>query len=195
MSMRMTVNYNTKLFTDVFDNATDFITEYKASGIPYMTSDNLTQLVSDANLQTLYYLLYARHGNDPITQLDENQWKYRLYSIIFQYGPTWQKRLKLQEDYRALTLDDLKAGSKAIYNRALNPSGAPSTDALTEIEYINEQNTTNYKRSVAEALTIQWDALRVDVSELFLKQFDKLFKTFVSHERPTLYIEEDDENE
>jgi hypothetical protein len=74
-----------------------------------------------------------------------------MFSVIFQYGPTWQKRLDIQAKIRGLTDSDILIGSKAIYNTALNPSTAPSTGSLEELTYINSQNTTNYKKSKLEA--------------------------------------------
>lgn len=180
-------NYNTKLFKEVWDNPDSFSEEYQNNGIE--------TTIATTSVATLYYLLYARHGNDPIANLDINQWKYRVWSVIYQYGPTWEKRLELQKKIRSLTLDDLKKGSKAVYNKAYNPSGEPGTAALEEIDFISEQNTTNYKRADVEAYGIQWDALRTDVTEVFLRQFDKLFKKFVSHEHPTLYFSEEDEED
>lgn len=177
--------YNTLTFTDIWSSADAFKTDYKASGY--------TQLLSDPYILTLYYLLYARYGNSPIANYDTNQWKYKVYSIIFQYGLTWEKRLDIQNTLRGLTETDLMAGSKAIYNRALNPAEDPSTSALEELDYINEQNTTNYKRSKLDAYQYLWELLRTDVSENFLNQFRKLFKTFVAPEKVLLYEEAEEE--
>lgn len=55
----------TKLFTDIWEDADSFLEDYKDSGIP--TS------ISDASATTLFYLLYARHGNSAIGNLDETQ--------------------------------------------------------------------------------------------------------------------------
>jgi hypothetical protein len=40
------------------------------------------------NVSLVYYLLYARYGNNPIANRDENQFKFKIFSVIFQYGPT-----------------------------------------------------------------------------------------------------------
>ena len=77
---KMIPQYDTKLFTDIWDEASEFITDYTTVGIP--------ATISQANATTLYYLLYARYGNTPIANYDENQFKYKVFSIIFQYGPT-----------------------------------------------------------------------------------------------------------
>ena len=55
----------------------------------------------------MYYLLYARYGNTPIANYDQTQWKYKMFSIIFQYGPTWEKRLGIQTTLRGLQVSDL----------------------------------------------------------------------------------------
>lgn len=96
---KMIPQYDTKLFTDIWDEASKFVTDYTTAGIP--------ATISQSNAKTLYYLLYARYGNTPIANYDENQFKYKVFSIIFQYGPTWEKRLSVQETLRGLQLADL----------------------------------------------------------------------------------------
>lgn len=95
--------YNTQLFTDIYSNVNDFLTDYNGIGIP--------ALLQTANVTTLYYLLYGKFGNSPIANLDVNQFKYKLFSIIWQYGPTWEKRLDIQNILRNFTEADLKSGA------------------------------------------------------------------------------------
>lgn len=95
----MIPRYDTKLFTQIWDNAADFVHDYKNVGIP--------TTISDTNANTLYYLLYARYGNNPIANYDEEQFKYKVMSIIFQYGPTWEKRLGIQTTLRGLQIGDI----------------------------------------------------------------------------------------
>lgn len=103
---RMIPQYDTKLFTQIWDNATDFVADYQDVGIPVT--------ISTTNATTLFYLLYARYGNSPIANYDEEQFKYKIFSVIFQYGPTWEKRLEVQKTLRDMQLSDL------IDNGALN---------------------------------------------------------------------------
>ena len=91
---------------------------------------------------------------------------------------------------RELTSDQLLEGAKAIYNHAYNPSTTPSTASLTELTYINDQNTTNYKKSKMDAYTQLWNLLATDVTEYFLDRFSVLFKKFISP-KTYLYVEED----
>lgn len=93
-----------------------------------------------------------------------------------------------------MTVDDIRQGSKAIYNQALNPSSAPSTSALTELDYINQQNTTNYKKGPLDGYAMLMELLKADVTEDFLKKFNICFKRFVSSEKPLIYVTEEDED-
>ena len=96
---KMIPQYDTKLFTDIWEEVSDFLYDYQNVGIP--------TTISNGNATTLYYLLYARYGNNPIANYDEEQFKYKVMSIIFQYGPTWEKRLSVQNTLRGLTIEDL----------------------------------------------------------------------------------------
>lgn len=182
--------YSTITFTDVWDNVNKFKTDLAAS--PFANSISTS---TPDNVTLVYYLLYARYGNNPIANEDINQWKFKIFSVIFQYGPTWQKKLDIQEKLRGITDSDLLVGSKAIYNSAVNPSTAPSTGSLEELTYINGQNTTNYKKSKMDAYAQLLELLEVDVTEDFLNKFKKCFKVFVAPEKPLLYVEEVDDEE
>ena len=178
------VDYNTVLFTDVWDEAQKFVLDYKASGIP--------TTISDSNATTLYYLLYARYGNTPISAMDEYQWKTRVFSIIFQYGPTWEKKLEIQQKIRALTINDLKKGAITIYNKALNPETAPSTVDTEEINYVNEQNVSKVQKNDSQAYAEWMSLLEEDVTGYFLRKFDGCFKKIVRPEKTLEYVTEED---
>ena len=75
------------LFTQVFGNAETFLAFLQNNGVPLK--------ITVENAELLYYLLYARYGNSHIANNDENQFKYRLASTIFMYGPTWEKELEV----------------------------------------------------------------------------------------------------
>ena len=168
----------TKTFSEVFESYNDFYYYYLHCGIPTTIQSDAPD--KESNLQTLYWLLYAKYGNNNITNLDETQWVYKVFSTIYKYGPTWQKKIELQANLRGLTSDKLEQGAKAIYNHALNPETTPSTADLTELKYINEQNTTNQIKSPTESIKQLYILLETDVTEEFLLEFKPLFKKFIS---------------
>lgn len=191
-SVNMLPEYSTKLFTEIWNNAADFLNDWNAA--PFIEDYAMAILPPD-RMNIIFYLLYARYGNNPIANLDENQFKYKIFSVIYQYGPTWAKRLDIQKTLRTLSEDDLLAGSKAIYNHAYNPSTAPSTQSLTELNYIDNQNTSNIRRGKLDAYALLWNLLKVDVTEDFLDKFKYCFKQFVRNEKPILFVTEIDEEE
>lgn len=180
-------NYRQKTFGDVYPEVQEFLTDYQSSGIP-------TTITEDSQT-TLFYLLYARYGNSTIASSDIHRFKYQLFSIIFQYGATWEKRLDIQDKLRHLSDDELMTGSMQIYNRAENPGTQPSTDADDLLQYINNQNVAKNKKGKLEAYGLLEGLLVADVTGDFLKKFQKLFLTVVQREQPLYYVTEDQQDE
>ena len=179
--------YSTELFCDIYSEVNDFIYDYNNVAIP--------KTISVDNAVVLYYLLYAKFGNSPIANYDVNQFKYKLFSTIWQYGPTWEKRLDIQDTIRDLTSDDLIVGAKAIYNHANNPSVEPSTDSKQILPYINDQSVTHHEKSKMDAYTQLWGLLATDVTNDFLNRFTGLFNPFVRPVKHVIYVSDAIEEE
>lgn len=136
MSREMIPQYDTKLFTEIWDTAGEFLEDYQTVGIP--------TTISTANATTLFYLLFAKYGNNPIANYDEEQFKYKIFSIVFQYGPTWEKRLSVQNTLRGLQLSDLiddGAFSEAFSETGSNSSTTSGTSGNTRTLNTQEANT------------------------------------------------------
>lgn len=185
--------YSTKTFCDMWEKLSDFTGDYTTIMANLDASGTIS--LTSYNLSTIYYLLYSRYGNNPIANFDEEQWKYKMMTVIFMYAETWLKKLSIQSTLRGLTEADLLTGAKQIYNHAYNPSSTPSTDTLTEITYINDQNTASHKRAKLEAYSILWNLLHTNATEEFLAKFKPCFKLVVRPERPVIYITEEEEIE
>ena len=177
-------SYRQKKFTDVYESVEKFLADYNGVGLP--------TTISQGSAQTLYYLLYGRYGNDVIASSDINRFKYRLFGIIFQYGPTWEKRLEIQEKLRGFSENEILTGSRQIYNNAQNPSTEPSTDTTDELQYINVQNVTKNRRGKIDAYAMLMEVLRSDVTNEFLTKFKTLFLTVIEPEEPLYYVSEED---
>jgi hypothetical protein len=111
------------------------------------------------------------------------------------YGPAWQKRLDIQKKLMELSDDEIIKGATAIYNSALNPSQAPTTQTLEELNYINSQNTTKYKKSKLEAYAILNELIKTDVTEAFIGKFKKLFITILEPQKPLWYVTEGEQDD
>jgi hypothetical protein len=175
-------NFINFTFSDVFSNADEFKAEYETS----MLASSISKIKPES-VDILYYLLYARYGNSVVASFDENQFKYKVFSIIFQYGPSWERRLEAQKVIRELSEEDIIKGTKRINNKSYNPSTAPTTDTLEELTTINEQYTDGWKKSKLEGYASLLALLDTDVTEEFISKFKKLFITIVEPNLPLWY--------
>ena len=89
-----------------------------------------------------------------------------------------------------LTKDDIMKGATAIHNHAYNPETAPSTQSTEELNYINEQSVTKYKKNPLEGYAQLAALLERDVTGYFLKRFEPLFTKFPPF-KPVYYITEE----
>ena len=169
------------------EDADAFLAEAKSNGIPLK--------ISDATTTTLYWLLLAEFANSTIANADENQFKNRLFATIFRYGPTWEKRLEVQDKIRALTEEEIARGAKQIINKAEHPGTEPSTSSLEELTFIHEQNVVNYKRDKLTGYSNLISLLETDVTAAFIDRFRPLFLKCVAPQHPVLYRNEIEEDE
>lgn len=178
-------SYRQVKFTDVYSSADEFLKDYKENGIP--------TTITEQSAQTLYYLLYGRYGNDIVASSDTNRFKYALFSVVFQYGPNWEKQLEIQDKLRGMSEEDLLTGSKQIYNSADNPSTEPSTDTTDELQYIKAQNVTKSKKGKLDAYMTLLMLLKTDVTQEFITKFKKLFLSVVQPENALYYVTDEED--
>lgn len=176
--------FRNRKFSQIFTNKDDFVNQ--------VVSSELDIEVNVKNLTRLYYLLYGKYGNSTIASSDETQFKYHLFSIIFEYGPTWEKRLEIQKSVRNMDESELLNAGVIVSNSADNPSSEPSTATLEELTYIDSQATSKTKRGKLESFALLKEVLDTDVTESFLNRFKVLFLTIIQPEKP-LYYEEENE--
>lgn len=163
--------YRTRTFSDIFPSVDEFQALLNESPITLEFNFNDKKLI--------FYLLYSRYGNDAIASSDENRFKIKLITLIWQHAPHWLKQREIQDEIRHTSIDEFMEGSKAIYNTALNP-GTKNTNTISTggLNYINQQNTTNYLKSKPEAYALMMSLIERDITEEFLSKFASLFSPF-----------------
>lgn len=184
-------NMRNYTFADMYPNIDAFMNgQLDTSGeyisIGYKTAA-IPQKISDEHATTLYYLLYGQYGNSTIVGADNNQWCYKLWSIVYMYGGTWEKRIAIQDEVRALTIDDAVKGGTSINNQSLNPSEAPVNDSEDILKTINTQIVNRFNKSKVEGYQYLMDLLETDVTKAFLDKFKVLFLKIVAPEEPLYY--------
>ena len=177
-------NFRQITFSECFQNLDEWKSKLSETQL-------ITNAINNDNFELLYYLLYSKYANSVIASSDINRFVFSVARIIFQSGPTWETRLRVQKSLRELTDEELMKGSTDIYNHAFNPSNLPSTQTTEEINYVNEQTVTKRKKGPLDAYAYLWDLLDTDVTGYFLDKFQELFLQIVQPERPLWYVTED----
>lgn len=192
--------YTTTTFRDIWGDDDEFMAFVKGPLLEDGTRDAslaapIQPRVSDKGIALTYWLLFAKYANSPIANYDIEQFAMKLLSTMFQHGPTWEKRLEIQEKLHSLNLDEgaLFEGARAIYNSAANPDNHVDNPDKP-LDYVNSQNSSLYTRGKMDAYTFLWSLLRTDVSEEYLEAFRPLFKIFVAPEKPLLFGDYDEED-
>lgn len=182
--------YNTQTFSQIYPTFDSF---------KYTFDNDFQQYAKDCitatSLKALYWLLYARFADNPITNYSVVNFKAKMVAITFQRGPTWERRLAIQSSLRSLTEDDLLTGAKTIFNRAEHPETEPGTDTDTELTYINAQDVSKHKRSKIDAYAYLNDVLKNDVTQEFIDHYASLFSKFVSPTVTRIYENDIEEEE
>lgn len=184
-------NYRTRTFQDIFPDYAAFKESYGV-GIPktIRDTDPVSPSTAENTLKTLYYLLYARYGNSHIASSDENQFKFKVHSLIYQYGPTWEKELEIQKSLRALDEDAIVSGASVRNYHGYNPTEEFAIG--DDVDFVNEQNTQLYKKAPLEGYNNLLALLKTDVTGAFINRFKSLFLSVVNPELPLWYVTEED---
>ena len=137
-------------------------------------------MATNGTMTTLYYLLWARYASSHIRSDYPQQWKMKLMMTVFEYGPTWSKRLEIQEKVRNMSDDEIQKGTIMTYNTAMNPDGAPTTETWETLKGINSQNKNLYQRGKLDSYAYIDQILRTDVTREFVEKFKKFFDIMAS---------------
>ena len=137
-------------------------------------------MATKGTMTTLYYLLWARYASSHIRSAYPQQWKMKLMMTVFEYGPTWSKRLEIQEKVRNLSDEEIQKGTIMTYNNAMNPDGAPTTETWDTLQGINSQNKNLYQRGKLDSYAYIDQILKTDVTREFVEKFKKFFDIMAS---------------
>lgn len=170
----------TKNLSDIFPDYESFLETYTGSGLPNRFKDL-------DFLKTIYFVLMGEYAASSIAAMSEDLFRVRFLTLVHSYGPQLERELQIQDDLLKMSTEELMVSSKAVYNTALNPSEAPSTDTIDELPYINQQNTTKHVRSKLDAYMMLEELLNDNLIKDFIKRFDHLFVRVLRTNNPLYY--------
>lgn len=183
-------SFRTRTFAEIFPEFKEFAQEYNRT--PLKVEFTTEGAEKGLTLEQFYYMMYAHYGNSHIAYSDENQFKYYMYSIMYQHGPTVIRKREIREKLLGMSFEELTSGGKTIYNHAMNPNTAPSTSTIEELLTINDQNTANYKKAMVTGLTDFLDVISNDPVDSFIHKFKRLFIQVLAPDYPLYYVTEEE---
>lgn len=166
--------YSTESFSDRFSNYQEFKRKYDESPME-------DRLIHDEGygayqLDTIYALLASRYWADHMKSNNGDMFELRLFQIIWQHGPKWQRDMKLYDKVRNLTEDEMSIGSKSIHNHAQHPDTAPDNDSVKALPFIDSQNVTTYIKSPRDRNIDILELENSEITENFISRFSILFR-------------------
>lgn len=182
-------SFLTRTFADVFGDVNAFVDAWKE--LPFSEQKD----VDDKSIILTYYLLASRYANSTIANTDEDQFKFKLFSLVWQKAPVWCKSKELRNTLLDLNLEEILSNGKAIYNHSYNPSTEPSTGSTEELSTINDQNVTINKKGKVVGIAEYLALIDNDPTEDYLRSFKDLFIKIVEPQFETLYATQEVEDE
>jgi len=181
-------NFRTRTFANIFPDYTTFNTWHTGCGVPQnlLTGTNY----ANYNLSAIYFLLISYYANSHIKSADENRFKLQMSAIIYECAPQWQREMYLQNKILTLTDDEVLSGSKAIYNHAQHPDTSPITTSTTALDYIDDQNVTNYQKDKLKGYVDSSSYFDTRICKRFVDRFKPLFLSVLYTDEPVLYTTE-----
>lgn len=141
------------------------------------TSSGIT--LDTDSLETLYYLIAGQYKNSHIANTDLDQFQALFFNTMYQNTQAYLKKQEIRDNLLALTDDEILAGTTTVFNHAYNPSTEPSTGSTNELDYVNDQNVTKYKKAKVDAYSMYLSEIRSDPTETYLGKFKPLFLMIV----------------
>ena len=148
--------------------------------------------LSDENAEVLSNLLFAKYANSRISNSSVEQFKLKMWSVVFRYGPSWEAKLKIQDQVRSINDEDLEKGD-TIISSSYDPNGQFGCSE-NEIygDNLRSQSASVSKLSKLKALSQKWTMIESDVTTAFINAFKECFTTVVIFGCPD-YEEEGEE--
>lgn len=185
--MIVTPNSNV-IFTDIWEEPSEMISDFRAS---YLNKANF----SDTSLGVLFSQIYARHGSDHIAYSDAEQWKYAVFSIIYNEGMRWQVSRLKQDELESLTESEILYGGKVVTNATRNPSTSDQDMSDTEgLPTIDAQDASINVMNKVVAFSGYVNSLK-DVTTEFINKFDKLFSRVITNPGRVMYVSDPEDEE
>lgn len=177
------IDYNTRLFKNIFPDYNTFATWYK--GLPLSDDDG------DCPSEKTFTLI-AYEFNDSHTAFSPDSFKQHFANDIYTYYREFEATTKGILDLMKLTDDEIAVENQNIFNIANIPETESSTDEEV-VDFISQQNKSINKKGKLQIKKEQLANKRAFTVRTFINRFRHLFIKVISPAYTFVVAEPDEE--
>lgn len=181
--MQEIIDYNTRLFKNIFPDYQSFATWYKSLPL----SDNEDDCPSEKT-----FTLIAYEYNDSHTSLSPDSFKQHFANDIYTYYREFEETTKGILDLMKLTDDEISTADEMITNVANIPETESST-SVEEVDFITTQQKNINKKGKLQIKKEQLANKRAFTVKTFINRFRHLFIKVISPAYTFVVAEPDEE--
>lgn len=177
------VDFNTKLFKNIFSSYQDFVSWY--------TSTPLSDDPSDVPTKKTFTLI-AYEYNDSHVNLSIESFKEHFANDIYTYYREFEETTKSINDLMSMTDEEIAIAGNMITNIANIPETASDTNEET-VDFISQQQKMINKKGKLQIKREQLSNKRAYTTKTFLNRFRHLFIKIISPAYTDVYGEPEGE--
>lgn len=177
------VDFNTKLFKNIFPSYQDFVSWYTSTPL----SDNSSDVPT---LRT--FTLIAYEYNDSHVNLSVESFKEHFANDIYTYYREFEETTKGINELMAMTDEEIAVAGNMITNIANIPETASDTNEET-VDFISQQQKMINKKGKLQIKREQLSNKRAYTTKTFLNRFRHLFIKIISPAYTDVYGEPEGE--
>lgn len=177
------VDFNTKLFKNIFPSYQDFVLWYTSTPL----SDNSSDVPTERT-----FTLIAYEYNDSHVNLSVESFKEHFANDIYTYYREFEETTKGINELMAMTDEEIAIAGNMITNIANIPETASDTDEET-VDFISQQQKMINKKGKLQIKREQLSNKRAYTTKTFLNRFRHLFIKIISPAYTDVYGEPEGE--
>lgn len=177
------VDFNTKLFKNIFSSYQDFVSWYVSTPL----SDNESDVPSEKTFSLIAYEYNDSHVNSTV-----ESFKQKFANDIYTYYKEFEATTESIKELMAMTDEEIAIAGNMITNIANIPETASDTNEET-VDFISQQQKMINKKGKLQIKREQLSNKRAYTTKTFLNRFRHLFIKIISPAYTNVYGEPEGE--
>lgn len=176
------IDYNTRLFKNIFPDYDTFSSWYKSTGLSDETEDVPSKKT---------FTIIAFEFNDSHVAYSPESFKQKFAIVLYTNYREFEQTTKAISDLMSLTDEEIRRAGEVVTNIADIPETASSTD-IDEVDFVSNQQKMINIKGMAQVKREQLGNKRAFTVKSFLNKFRSLFIKIIPPAYTFVVKEEDD---